>query len=94
MMSYQSELQSVVTQAANDPKTSAGVSVATALLGGASVADLIQGSLSFLAILAGFVVTCLLGRVHLQQHRNDRLQNQILRQQLRELGGDPDKLEE
>jgi len=90
-MNWKTELQSAVAEAANSPKFSATVATTTTSLGMASIADLISGALAALAMVAGIIVTILLGRVHLASYNTHVLQNKILRQQLRDLGGDPDK---
>lgn len=93
-MSLQDELKGAVLNAANNPKVAASITTATTSLGVASITDLINGALAVLAMVAGLVVTILLGRVHWASYNTQRLHNMILRRQLRELGGDPDKDDE
>ncbi len=93
-MSLQDELKNAVIDAANNPKVAATVTTATTSLGVASITDLISGALAVLAMVAGLIVTILLGRVHWASYRTQQLHNMILRRQLRELGGDPDKDED
>lgn len=93
-MSLQDELKNAVLEAANNPKVAAAVTTATTSLGLASITDVINGALAFAAMVAGLIVTVLLGRVHWASYKTQQLHNMILRRQLRELGGDPDKDEE
>jgi hypothetical protein len=93
-MSLPDELKSAVLSAANNPKVAASVTTATTSLGFASITDLISGALALAAMIAGLIVTVLLGRVHWASYKTQSLHNMILRRQLRELGGDPDRDEE
>lgn len=85
-MNLRSELQSAVQEAASNPKVASTVQVATATLGAASFADLIQGFLSVLAIISGVIATLLLARVHWMTGRQRDLEYQILKKQARDLG--------
>lgn len=87
-MNLQDALQSTIHAAASSPKVATAVSTATATLGAASFADLIQGPLSCLAIIAGVIATFLLGRVHWMTGKNRDLENKILRKQAQDLGID------
>ncbi len=93
-MKLNDALHAVVQATAESPKLSAVVSTATASLGVASAMEVISGALSTLALLAGIVASTVLARVHWQLYKNHVLQNKIFRQQLKELGGDPDEDED
>ncbi len=90
-MNFRDELQSAVETVIASPKVLAGVSAATTSMGVASAADIMSGTLAMLAVLSGIVATILLGRVHWISYKNQVIQNKIFRQQLRDMGGDPDK---
>lgn len=90
-MSLGEELQNIATQVVNSPKVFGGVSAATTSLGIASMTQLITGALGLVATAAGIIATVLLGRVHWAAYKNEMLQNKILRKQLIDAGGDPDK---
>lgn len=89
-MNFRDELIAAAEAVASNPKVTVGVSMATSSLGVASATELISGALSGAAILSGIVATVLLGRVHWTNQKNLAIQNQILRRQLQEMGGDPD----
>lgn len=86
MTNWLNELQSVSEQILQSPKTTAAVSVTTASLGLAGIADLANGVMYAGATLAGIISTLLLGRVHWAKYKNEVLQNRILRKQLEDLG--------
>lgn len=85
-MNLRTELQSAVQEAASNPKVSSAIQVATATLGAASFAELIQGFLSVVAIISGVIATLLLARVHWMTGRQRDLEYQILKKQARDLG--------
>lgn len=87
-MRYPEELQLAVNEVASNPKISATVSVATASLGTAWFADLIQGTFSIAAIISGVIATVFLIRVHWITFKNRSLENKILRKQALDLGID------
>jgi hypothetical protein len=89
-MNFRNELLSAAETVASNPKVSAGVSAVTTGLGVASATEWISGPLSSVAILAGIIATVMLARVHWETHKNQVLQNKILRKELIKLGGDPD----
>lgn len=90
-MNFRDELQAAAETVSANPKVLAGVSAATTSMGVASAADIMSGALATLAVLSGIVATILLGRVHWISYKNHVIQNKIFRQQLRDMGGDPDK---
>lgn len=78
-MTYAPEtLREAVQQVAESPKIAATVSTATTAIGAAAASDLIHGMLVNFSMIAGIIVTALLGCVHLAKYR-------ILRRQLKDL---------
>ncbi len=87
-MQFQDELKAIAEEVASSPRVSATIQVATATLGTAWFADLIQGTLSAVAILSGVIATFLLGRVHWITAQNRQIENKLLRDQAKKLGID------
>lgn len=73
-----SQVASTATEAASNPKLTAVISTSTAGLSAAAATDLVNGLLVTAGMIAGLVVTCLLGLVHFAKYR-------ILRRQLKDL---------
>lgn len=87
-MQFPVELQDAIETVANNPKVAGTVSVATAAGGAAWLTDLIQSTVSMVAILTGVIATVFLIRVHWMTYKNRSLENKILRKQASDLGID------
>lgn len=92
-MKFQDELMSVVEAIASSPKVAAIVQIGTVSMGTAWFAEMLQGTMSILAIGGGVVATLLLIRVHWMTGKKIALENRILRQQAINLGIDLTKEE-
>lgn len=71
-------LREAVQHVAESPKVAAAISTGTTAIGAAAASDLIHGMLVNASMVAGIIVTALLGCVHLAKYR-------ILRRQLKDL---------
>lgn len=88
-MTLRNELQSIVQEAASNPKVAGTVQVATTALGAVSFAELIQGVISVVAIISGVAATLLLAMVHWKTIRQRDLEYEILKKQARDMGINP-----
>lgn len=68
-MSVHEMAKEMAATAASNPAVAASVSVATTVLSAAARGDLVHGILVDVSMLAGVIVTLLLGRVHWIRYR-------------------------
>lgn len=91
-MIWSEELQTVGENVLNSPRLTASVATATTSLGLASITEVIHGTLSTCAILAGIVATVLLMRKHWIDYKNAVVQNKILVRQLEKMDAEAEKV--
>jgi len=77
-MSANGSLANAISEAASNPKLAATVSTTTAAVGAMAAGDFIHGALVNLSMMAGIIVTLLLGRVHWAKYK-------LLKRQLSDL---------
>ena len=73
----------------NSPKTTVATSAVTASLGVGRWVDVFQGPFSLCAIIVGVMATLALMRKNWIDGENSKLQNTLLRHQVKQLGADP-----
>ena len=89
-MNWLEEFPSMLADLINSPRLFAAVGSTTAALGALSFTEIIHGAFSGFAVLAGTAATVLLARNHIIEFKNKKLQNQILRHQVKAIGETPD----
>jgi len=73
----------------NSPKTTVATSSVTVSLGVGRWVDVFQGPFSLCAIIVGVMATLALMRKNWIDGENSKLQNTLLRHQVKQLGADP-----
>ena len=88
-MNWSEELKTAGEAAVSSPRLIAASAAATTSLGAANLAQIFQGALSTIAIIAGILATLLLSRKHWADYKNSIIQGKILTAQLEAMGVDP-----
>lgn len=88
-MIWKDELLTAGESLVSSPKLTALAAGTTTTLGIANLAEIFQGALSTIGIIAGILATILLSRKHWIDYKNGLVQNKILTAQLEAMGAEP-----